>query len=300
VLTSFTGGELKPLPLAQWHWALLPQILLAIVDVISLKGIVYGIFAAGAIAFALRVRRHRLDPANEALLLAVLVFVLYSSFLVLTYLGHFPEEWSLRAHSYFRYSAHVALIFVLAFIRLAQPYLGQIRATPVFRVAAVSLCIAVMMAPLAFAQRLRFDQVMPQPIVWDLASMTVRHLKDDHRIALVLPGDNGSVGSMLEIGIRLGVKSGSSLEFITTPETCPARALESAATDGATLALVSCLESELWDLPSRSSVVLRRSGKTWKTWHSVEIRPYNEPPPGKWVTLSPEPFCRTEGNPPRI
>src|SRR5262249_26003635 len=30
VLTNFTGGELKLLPLVQWHWALLPQILLAL------------------------------------------------------------------------------------------------------------------------------------------------------------------------------------------------------------------------------------------------------------------------------
>jgi hypothetical protein len=290
VLTNFTGGELKPLPLLQWHWTLLPQILFAMVEVVSLKGFIYAIFAAAGIAFALRVRRHRLDSANQALLLAMLVFALYTGFLVLTYIGHFPEEWSLHAHSYFRYSAHVSLIFVLGFILLAEPNFRQIRATAVFRVAAAGVCIATMAAPLAFVQRLRFDRVMPQPLVWDLADMTVRNLNGEQRIALVLPGDNGSVAAMLELGIRLGAASRRSLEFIAMPATNPARALEEAAANGATLALVSCITPDLSNLPLQSSAVLRRSGMEW---HSVEIRALDEPSTGKWVTFSPEPFCKT-------
>jgi hypothetical protein len=295
VLTGFAGGELKPLPLAEWHWRLLPLILLAILEVIALKGVVYGLFVAAAVALVLRAR-HGLDSANKALLLAVLVFVLYTGFLLLAYVGQFPEEWSSHAHSYFRWSAHVALILVLAFVRLAWQYLRQIRAAPVLRTAGTCLCIGFVTAPLAFAERLRFDQVMPQPLVWGLAKMTARHLNDDHLVALVLPGDNGSVATMLELGVRLRARPDHMPDFIMTPPDAGiSHALEKAAMRGATLAVVSCVPPDLADLPARSAAVLRRS-KT--TWSPVEIRPYAEPLPERWTPLlASEPFCKSRSDP---
>src|SRR6202011_1339701 len=61
-----------------------------------------------------------------------------------------------------------------------------------------ALVIALaLLAPIGFAYRLRFDLVMPQPLVWDLAGKLKPYLKDGDRLALLLPGDNGSLADML-------------------------------------------------------------------------------------------------------
>ena len=65
------------------------------------------------------------------------------------------------------------------------------------RPASVVAIAVALIGPLAFAQRLRFDLAMPQPLVWDLAAVLKPHLTDDDRLALLLPGDNDSVATML-------------------------------------------------------------------------------------------------------
>src|SRR5262249_6152548 len=127
VLSGFAGGELRSLPFADWHWSLLAQILDAIGSVIAEKGILYGTFAATALVFALRVKRYVLDLPNQALLFAALLFITYTGVMIGAYLCVFPEQWSVKAHSYYRWSAHVALIPMLAFVLVACEFRGQQR-----------------------------------------------------------------------------------------------------------------------------------------------------------------------------
>jgi len=54
-----------------------------------------------------------------------------------------------------------------------------------------------LLAPLGYAYRLRFDLDMPQPLVRSLAASVKAFLADGDRLALLLPGDNSSVATMI-------------------------------------------------------------------------------------------------------
>jgi len=105
---------------------------------------------------------------------------------------------SSEAHSYFRYNTHLALVLVLI-ARAGPAGLGdRRRACP--ELAAAGRGGGHRFGPAGadrFAYRLRFDLVMPQPLVWDLAGKLKPFLKDGDRLALLLPGDNGSLADML-------------------------------------------------------------------------------------------------------
>ena len=101
-------------------------------------------------------------------------FVLYNGFLVATYIAHFSPRDERRG----------AFLFPLQHASVADPGAlagaGGARAGAVAggrvcacarRAAAAALCVALL-APVAFAERLRFDIEMPQPLVWDLGRRT--------------------------------------------------------------------------------------------------------------------------------
>ena len=143
----------------------------------------------------------------------------------------------------------------------------------------------------AFSQRLRFDRVMPQPLVWDLADMAARHLAGNDLIALILPGDNGSVSLMLEAEIRLRSEPDHQLRFVVpkaAPTTLP-EALDEAAISGVSLAVVSCVSAGLSELPPGSAALVARRGNGWMP---LEVQRYPPAIPGQWrPILAPGPFC---------
>ena len=79
---------------------------------------------------------------------------------------------------------------------------------------------------------------MPQPLVWDLASKVKPYLKDGDRLALLLPGDNGSLDDMLS-GVLIDVSPRRRLTLLHR-QTGDAAALAEAADRGYPLALISC------------------------------------------------------------
>ena len=67
---------------------------------------------------------------------------------------------------------------------------------PAALVALAALC------PVALWSLLRFDLEVPQLRTWQLAAMAKAGLGTERRLALILPGDNGSVTAMIEGLIR--------------------------------------------------------------------------------------------------
>jgi hypothetical protein len=140
-----------------------------------------------------------------------------------------------------------------------------------------------LLMPIAFSYRLRFDLVMPQPLVWRLADAVKPYLKDGGRLALLLPGDNGSVEAMLA-GVLMDVSPRRrSLELLYRPS-ADAAALTDAARRGYPLALISCT--------GEGEASLLEHGTDG--WRQLAAWPYPAPPyRQRWQhILAWQPLCR--------
>src|SRR5258708_32556156 len=80
-------------------------------------------FAAAALAIAglvWRLRRHGLDRTTRAAALFAGVMLAYNAALFVTYIGPFPGQMSVEAHSYFPYNTHPGLLLVLTLLLLSR------------------------------------------------------------------------------------------------------------------------------------------------------------------------------------
>jgi hypothetical protein len=295
VLGSFPEGELKPLPIAQWQWGNLPDIAVSMGKVILEKPV---FFACVAALFALLPRALRQQPDAEsgrAVGLAAAIFLAYNAFIVLTYIGHFPGEMSVEAHSYFRYNTQLSLLIVLALVLALR---GPVRLwldtrSPVLRRGLGQVAIAlILLVPISFAGRLRFDQDMPQPLVWALAADLAPHLPPEGgKLALLLPGDNGSVAPMLRGILRFSPPRHPTLDLLELGAGDQA-ALDSAAAAGFDLAFISCTDGGGLGLPVHSAALLQHRDGAWQPIESWLYAPV--PARQRWSQiLAAPPLCRS-------
>jgi uncharacterized membrane protein (UPF0136 family) len=295
VLENFPEGELKPLPIAQWQWGNLPEIAVSMGKVVLEKPF---FFACVIAVFALLPRALRQRPATEtsrAVGLAAAVFLAYNAFIVLTYIGHFPGEMSVEAHSYFRYNTQLSLLVLLALVlSLREPMRGWLGSrSHTFRRSAGQVAIAlILLVPIAFAGRLRFDRDMPQPLVWALAQHLAPHLPPaGGKIALLLPGDNGSVAPMLRGILRFSPPRHPTLDILELAAGDRA-ALDRADAAGYDLAFISCTDGGDLGLPAHASALLQHRDGVWQPLDSWPYPPV--PAKQRWSQiLAAPPLCRS-------
>src|SRR5216683_3086827 len=266
VLSHFAAGELKPLPFAQWQFANIPLILRSMLKEMLEKSY---FFAAAALAVAgliWRLRRHGLDRTTRVAALFAGVMLAYDAALFVTYIGHFPGQMSAEAHSFFRYNTHLGLLLVLTLLLLARDIVAERgwtlrgalrRAGPAALVAVAALC------PLALASLLRFDLEVPQLRTWQLAAIAKARLGTERRLALVLPGDNGSVTAMLEGLIRFVPPAHPDLDLRSVTALAP-ETFDRLARDGYRLALISCTAAGSHDVPAGRAVLLEHGAGGWR------------------------------------
>jgi hypothetical protein len=302
VTTHFLpDDELRFMPLKDWNFAALPAILTSaafqIWQRLPFFILLYGVSLA---AIPLTFRRG-LTPAVRLFLLTLGTTVLYTLFLIFTYVAHFPGEIGASAHSFFRYNTHLEFLAILAvvafaresWIRRGSPHLGSGWAT----VAAASIVLALI-APVATAGWVRGDRRMPQPLVWDLGAFAAPYFDGGDRVALLLPGDNRSVAFMLRVAIALGPPHHALANFDDFAKADPETLKESLA-NGDAFALISCVPTQLAGSPQGQALklvageaaLLARSGDTWRL--VTQHRYPDIPAPQNWTTeLSAGPFCR--------
>jgi hypothetical protein len=294
--------ELRLMPVSQWSLATLPAILVSMASQIWEKMpffvMLYGVSLA-AIPLALR---HGLTPAIRLFLLTLGVMLLYTLFLMFTYVAHFPGEIGASAHSFFRYNTHLGLLATLAavayaresWVRRGAPDLGE--GWQYVRAGAVGLAIA---APLIAAGWIRFDLRQPQPLVWNLAGFAAPNLHDGDRVALLLPGDNERLGYMLRVAIAMSPPRHALAHFDAIARADTAT-LDDARAKGDNYALVSCISAELaasplgrqLSLPAGRAGLLSSDGSAWSLVGTYGYPP-DLPPVGDWTAqLPPGPFCR--------
>jgi len=293
VLTRFPDGELKPLPFDTWEWGNLLPIFASMGKVVVEKITFFACVAVLFVFLQRRLRHWRLDATGKALGLAAATFLLYNSFLVVTYIGHFPGVMSVEAHSYFRYNTHLALLIEFALVvtirnRLApwlaaRPGLGR-------RCAAAAIVLAVLV-PIGFTQRLRFDYDQPQPVVRQLARELAPELTDHDRLALLLPGDNDSIDWMLTSLLHFAPPRRPDVE-VKSWDRGDAAAFGEAAAEGYELAFLSCTKGNSLGLPPDAAALLRHGPDGWQP---VKVWPYPPvDPKQRWQpALAPAPLCRS-------
>src|SRR5207253_10475514 len=231
--------------------------------IVSEKPVYFGCVAVAVLSLPPLLRRQGWTATTRLLAFHAAVFVLYNLYLMAAYIAHFPGEMSSAAHSYFRYNTHLALVLVLSLALVLRDVAiagGLIRHWQ--GPAGAAVIAFALLVPIGFAYRLRFDLVMPQPLVWDLAEKLKPYLKDGDRLALLLPGDNGSLADMLS-GVLTDVPPRRRVTLLRR-QTGDAAALADAADEGYPLALISCT--------SAGSAVLFEHGADG--WHWLAAWPY--------------------------
>ncbi len=284
-------AELTPLPFGDWNWSDLGATAASALDVVLGKGTYFGCVLTAFASLPLLLSRHGWTPTTRLLAFFAALFVLYNVFLLVTYIAVFPVAMSEAAHSYFRYNTHLSLVLVLALalaVRDLVPaaWVEHGRSAPI----AAAVVAVALLAPAVFVKRLRFDLDMPQPLVWTLAKHLAPYLHDGDRLALLLPGDNGSVATMLAGVLADTPPFRRDLDLLRRDRADPA-ALNAAARRGYELALVSCTPQGWEDVPAGQAALLRHSDDGW---HPLAAWPY---PPNaakqRWQhILSWGPLCR--------
>jgi len=265
-------AELEPLPLNAWNWALLPQTLRGVAGAIAEKPLYFAAEGVSLGCLAAMLWRRGWTRATRFLAFNAAAFILYNGFLVVTYIAHFSAEMATEAHSYFRYNTHLSLILVLALAltvcELAAPLWS--RRGERGGIAALVIGLALL-APVAFAERLRFDIEMPQPLVWDLAAALKPFLHDGDKLALLLPGDDGQVGDLLDGYLASAPPRRRGLD-LKRYNAADIAALDQAAASGYELAVISCTPQGLLDLPAGEAALLRHDANGWR---SLGVWPYS-------------------------
>ncbi|MBV8574551.1 MAG: hypothetical protein JOZ58_05845 [Acetobacteraceae bacterium] len=205
---------------------------------------------------------------------------------------------SLTAHSFFRYNTHLALVLSLSLVLAARDLgAGDRVSGKRARVLGSIALAAALAAPLLYAYRLRFDLDMPQPLVRQLAANLKPYLADGDRLALLLPGDNDSVATMIAGLLDYTPPRKRKLDLLRRDTADPAT-LDEAARLGYPLALISCVPDHWEGLPSSEAVLLRHDPEGWQL---VAAWPYPAPAAKRYwqQILSWGPLCRQSAQPSR-
>ncbi len=267
VLGNFAVGELKMLPLAEWHLNLLPQIFAGIAFAIFQKATYFALVLALLAAAVLEARRRPWGQAAVVLALGAALVAGFNAFLLFTYVAHFPAVWAVKAHSYFRYMSQLSLVVVLGLATWLQPAAAAwfARRTPGHKRGAARGAVALAaMLPLATAPLLRFDLDAPQPLLWTMARSTAALLHDGDRLALVVPGDGDDAAGSLLRGVLLFTPPRLPHLDFRSELSANQAALDDAHAHGYDRALVTCAPAGLGGLGAGQAGLVAYAGGTWR------------------------------------
>jgi hypothetical protein len=295
VLGHFQAGELKLLPVSAWRAGRIPEVLTSMGAIALHRSLLFVcLTAAGPLGYLLWRRGRQWTEAARALALVLLIFVAFNAFLVFAYVVHFGGADGEEAHSYFRYNSHLSLLMMLAFslagrelYRIHPPELAPALARWMPRL----LLALTVVAPVVFLKKVRFDLAMPQPVLWDLSRTFAERLKDSERVALVAPGDNGTLLLNLRGYLALTRPRRSDLDLVPMADSGPS-VLRRLSEDGFAKAIVTCAASIGLGSDLAEAVLLERGADGW----AVTLRqPYRLTPGMDWMAQFPiEPFCGGE------
>ena len=194
VATSLTGAELTVRPFDQWYIGSIPQILWKMLVVLSKKGAYLALMVV-AVGFAVRAMVRFRTPFDRLAVIVGAVFIGYNAFLLFAYVSTFGHADALRVASLWRYNMHLGALGV-AFAAYGLGMLWKDRVPGRFkekRLAWLPVAL-ILIAPLVFTHKLRFDRQPPVPHFRAVGADVAGLLKPEHRLIVVDPGGSGASG----------------------------------------------------------------------------------------------------------
>ncbi|MDE1931104.1 MAG: hypothetical protein KGI43_06035, partial [Alphaproteobacteria bacterium] len=281
--------ELTWMPLSQWQWHLLPTVFSQIAHVVGEKIVFFGPLVAALIGFLVCAwRRLALDTAGQrAGLILLVVALVYNAALLFSYIGHFSGQMTADAHSFFRYNTHLALLLMVTLVLMLR---GPARTwferqQPRHRGWLAGLAIVVfIVCPVGFIHWLRFDLETPQLRAWGLARHVAAAVGRDDRVALVLPGDGGSLFPVLEGLLRMIPPRRPNLILDDVPTLAPDPFVGLAADQWA---VISCTPSGMAGIPAGEAALFAHETKGWTLVDHWQYPPADD---GHWsrvIALAP-------------
>ncbi|MBI3114241.1 MAG: hypothetical protein HYZ04_06975 [Rhodospirillales bacterium] len=194
VATELTGAEASVMPIGEWLFAYIPEIVWRMIVVLSKKGLYLALMAAAA-TFAVRSLLRFRTPFDRLAIITGAIFLGYNAFLLFVYVSTFGKFDALRAASLWRYNMHLGPIGVafaayglaILWARHVEPRLGG-------RPIAWLPIVLILLAPLVFANKLRFDRHPPVPFFRDVGRAVAAMVKPGDRLFVVDPTGTGESG----------------------------------------------------------------------------------------------------------
>lgn len=282
-LLTFAGAEATFRPLALWNLAEIPQILFKMLVVAGKKIGFFGVMLVACV-FAVRgLIRLRSDFDRIAILCAA-GFIGYNAFLLLTYVGHFSRTDALRVVSYWRYNTHVGLLAVI-FLAFGAVLLWRRHMPPgrLPRWVPKVPVILVLVLPIAFAPKLRFDLEPPKPHYFAVAESLKTLLAAQSKLFVMDPKGTGESAVISRYALDKHGQPWMSAFHNPTPLNIK-NYLERIDAGGYLLVhsvVVGVGEALGHDLRDDRSYLLRREAKSWRL-----VRSWEKPRPARSTAQS--------------
>jgi hypothetical protein len=274
VVTELPGAEAVLLPFAQWNIHVIPQILLQMLVVAAKKGVYFAIMAV-AVGCAVRGLIRFRGAFDRLAIIVGGAFLGYNAFLFFIFVAQFGEYDALRVASYWRYNMHLGLMSV-AFGAYGSAVLWKrtLGGRPIQRAVVWLPVIMVLVAPLAFAKKVRFDLEGLKPHYQRVGTHLTEVVPKGSQILILDPRGTGESGVMTKY--RLGPRRDELRGYLAAFHDTSADAIRRVArpSGGLTHILVhsqtdAVREGLAIDLPLGASHLLEKSGDDgWRIVHS--------------------------------
>jgi hypothetical protein len=277
VVTEIPGTEATLRPFADWNIHILGQIFLQMLMVASKKGVYFAIMAL-AVGFGVKgLIRFRGDFDRLAIIVGG-AFLGYNAFLYFIFVAQFGEYDALRVASYWRYNMHLGLMSVaFGAYGLAVLWKRTLSGRPVQRAVVWLPIIVVLVAPLAFAKKVRFDLEGLKPLYQMVGANLAEVVPKGSKILILDLRGTGESGVMTKY--RLGARRDELRGYLAAFHDGSANAIRQAvySPDELTHILVHSQTAAVRDvlavdLPTGASHLLERTGDDG--WRIVRSWPH--------------------------
>ncbi|NQU62042.1 MAG: hypothetical protein HQ512_13000 [Rhodospirillales bacterium] len=189
--TALTGAEMSFQPFDQWLFGHMGEILWKMLVVLSKKGAYLGLMAVASF-FAIRALIRFRTPFDRLAIIAGAAFLGYNAFLFFTYVAAFGRFDGLRVASLWRYNMHLGLLGVaFAAYGIGMIWKRQVPESFKEKKRAWVAIALILIAPFAFAKKIRFDRHPPVPHFRTVSAALKGMLKPGDKVFVVDPLGSG-------------------------------------------------------------------------------------------------------------
>lgn len=283
VAAEIGGGDLAVQPFAAWHWEVMPQMFRSMARLAGQKIGFFGLALALTVVGVATLFRPS-SPLERLCLVFATVFVGYTAFLAFAYVAIFFPWEGARAASYWRYNTHLGLFataIAVCFLAAAWQRWGtsQPRRLRLAGIAGAAAIVLVLTAPVALANRLRFDLQPVKVYMREIAPEMRTLLPAEARLVVVDPRGDGFYALFLEYLLGGGRQVAASLNaFTATDPDAVRQGIDAAGATHAWLNTQSPATRAIFPgLAEGASHLLERTPDGWRLVRSWPFRGFSDP-----------------------